>query len=108
MVATFLASSSLTLLHLDGWLLCWALWLPPWRAVFAVNAAKPNLTPRRWSRSPSCQITSMKLGCNPAEDFVKEMQLTTTVNTAQNKDAFMLEGHEFPKMTLLCHVQIRN
>ena len=48
MVATFLASSSLTLLHLDGWLLCWALWLPPWRAVFAVNAAKPNLTPRRW------------------------------------------------------------
>eukprot|EP00434_Breviolum_minutum_P024405 symbB.v1.2.021553.t2/scaffold1847.1/size122519/6 len=59
MVATFLASSSLTLLHLDGWLLCWALWLPPWRAVFAVNAAKPNLTNRRWSRSPSCQITNM-------------------------------------------------
>ena len=84
MVATFLASSSLTLLHLDGWLLCWALWLPPWRAVFAVNAAKPNLTNRRWSRSPSCQITNMKLGCKLAASggFVKQMQLTTTGNAA--------------------------
>ena len=47
MVATFLASSLLILLHLVGWPVCWASWLPPWHAAFAVNAAKPNLMMRR-------------------------------------------------------------
>eukprot|EP00434_Breviolum_minutum_P038150 symbB.v1.2.033833.t1/scaffold4258.1/size42288/5 len=47
MLATFLASSLLILLHLGGWPVCWASWLPPWHAAFAVNAAKPNLTMRR-------------------------------------------------------------
>ena len=47
MVATLLASSLLILLHLGGWPVCWASWLPPWHAAFAVNAAKPNLTMRR-------------------------------------------------------------
>ena len=51
MVAMFLASSLLILLHLDGWLVCWASWLPPWHAAFAVNAAKPNLMSRMCSRS---------------------------------------------------------
>ena len=47
MLATFLASSLLILLHLGGWPVCWGSWLPPWHAAFAVNAAKPNLTMRR-------------------------------------------------------------
>ena len=51
MLATFLASSLLILLHLGGWPVCWASWLPPWHAAFAVNAAKPNLTSRSCSRS---------------------------------------------------------